>query len=502
MTRLSTYFTIHILGDTMSAFGGDSPLSDAPSSNSAARSTTSSPTKSSTPPLKSKKKPVKAESASSSRRSSRIEDRPQSPEKLTATGPAPSIKIKFTRPSSPEKSALNEIPEEAGLDKEKEIGKRGKRRKSDAGGAEEELREAIGSGKGKKKVKVTHGEEEDEPRKKNVAIKKKSLTGVGSGVAQTQSQSATDLISGMFTDDDDDDDIGDGVKEKEEVVKPVIKIKGKPGRKPKVDRDQDGDVKMGGEVDEERPSKSSKSSDTKAARRVEEGTEIQANPIEPNPIGNTESTPPSTSTSKSKSQSKKTKRDATEVQLPSADETAEGEKHVPGSNPAPKARGRPKKVHAETSTVDAKAAPPLPAPAPVDIVSKQTKEESKELASDPTANTAADTVKPKKSFAQVVAGSPPLDPKKERKPLPTIQKLTKSVSGGTPDKRVTSVGSTTSGPGTGTSTPTTKKMVPIQKKKEVSLLESTMASLLGGGSKSTPKKEVSSPCFVLFLPSI
>jgi len=483
----------------MSAFGGDSPLSDAPSSNSPAISTTSSPTKSSTPPLKSKKKPVKAESASSSRRSSRIEDRSQSPEKSTATGPAPSIKIKFTRPSSPEKVALDEISEEAGagLEKEKEKGKRGKKRKSDAGGAEGELREAIGSGKGKKKVKVTHGEEEDEPRKKNVAIKKKSLSGVGSGVGQTQSQSATDLISGMFTDDDDDDDVGEGVKEKEEVVKPVIKIKGKPGRKPKVDRDQDGDVKMGGQGDEERPSKSSKSSEMKAARRVEEGTEIQANPIEPNPIGNTEST--SSSTSKSKSQSKKTKRDATEVQLPSADETAEGEKHVPGSNPAPKARGRPKKVHAETSTVDTRAPPVPPAPAPVDIVSKQDKEEVKEPASDPTSTIASDTVKPKKSFAQVVAGSPPLDPKKERKPLPTIQKLNKSVSGGTPDKRVPSVGSTTSGPGTGTSTPTAKKMVPVQKKKEVSLLESTMASLLGGGSKSTPKKEVSSFLIVLML---
>jgi len=362
------------------------------------------------------------------------------------------LKFKITRPPSPEK--LSEIAEEAKVEGE-EKGKRGKKRKSESWTeAEGEVREAIGKGKGKKKVKVSH-EEEEEPKKKNVAIVKKSSGGVGE-------KSATDIISDLFGDDDDEEE--EGVKEKKEVAKSVIKIKGKPGRKPKIDKDVDGDVQMDNdEVVVEKTPKSIKS--TSKARQHEQ-----------------EEVKPETETTvaSSKSTSKRTKRDTgDEATIPIEPATEIS------ATRAPKPKGRPKK------TVEAEE------PSTSSTVST-IKEKSSELATAPNLDTGSTKdepkstpaiEKPKKSFAQVVAGSPPPSEKREKKPLPTITKLNKPI-GSTPDKRL--LPGSGSGTGTGTNTPTAKKLPPPQKKKEVSLLESTMASLLGGGPKPTPKKEVRS----------
>jgi len=466
--------------DMMSTFG-DSPLSEAPSSHSPTRSTgTGSPARP-LPSLKTQKKKPQTESASSSRRSSRIEDRSVSPDKPAA--PRTSLKIKVTRPPSPEK--LSEIAEEAqaGLEQVEEKGKRGKKRKSDSW-AEGEVREAIANGK--KKVKVSH--EEEEPKKKNVAIVKKSSGGVGE-------KSATDMISDLFGDDDDDEE-EEVVKEKE-AVKPIIKIKGKPGRKPKIEQDAEGDVTMDNdEVIVAKTLKPSKSSGSKSGRHEEQEVEPEAEPTviaskstskrTKRDTANEESIPnetaPEATVAASKSTSKRPKRDTANEETIPKDTTTETGPTVK----APKPKGRPRKpVEAEdpsTSTIapasiskDNKKAEPAPVS---ELDTGSTKEE-------PRSTTA--TEKPKRSFAQVVAGSPPPSEKREKKPLPTITKLNKPI-GSTPDKRLPPG----SGSGTGTNTPTAKKLPPPQKKKEVSLLESTMASLLGGG-KPTPKKEVRLP---------
>jgi len=469
----------------MSTFG-DSPLSEAPPSHSPTRSTgTGSPAK--PPPsikIKETQKKPQSASASSSRRSSRIEDRSVSPEKPVA--PRTSLKIKVTRPPSPEK--LSEIIEEAqaGLEQVEEKGKRGKKRKSESWTeAEGEVREAIANGK--KKVKVSH--EEEEPKKKNVAIVKKSSGGVGE-------KSATDMISDLFGDDDDDDEEEEVVaKEKKEVVKPVIKIKGKPGRKSKIEQDAEGDIKM--DNYEEVVEKTSKLSKSKARRREDEDIKHEVEPtiapsksaskrtkretIDEATIPNAPAAEPTISASKSTS--KRPKRDTANEETIPNDTTTETEPTVKALKP----KGRPRKpveaedpststfASASVSKVNKKVEPP---PAP-ETDTKPTKE-------DPKSTPA--TEKPKKSFAQVVAGSPPPSEKREKKPLPTITKLNKPF-GSTPDTRVQSASGSGSGSGTGTNTPTVKKLPPPQKKKEVSLLESTMASLLGGG-KSTPKKEV------------
>jgi hypothetical protein len=442
----------------MNASGSESPLSEAPSPASPARSIgTDSPAK--PPPAiklkETQKKKSQTESASSSRRSSRIEDRSVSPEKPAAS--KTSLKFKITRPPSPEK--LSEIAEEAKAEVEvEEKGKRGKKRKSESWTeAEGEVREAIGKGKGKKKVKVSHGhvEDEEEPKKKNVAIVKKSSGGVGE-------KSATDMISDLFGDEDEEEE-EEVVKDKKEVVKPLIKIKGKSGRKPKIEQDVDGDVTM--DYDEavvEKTPKSSKS--TSKARRHEQ--------VEVKPETETTIAP-------SKSTSKRTKREtADDVTIPDEPATEISAVKAPS-----KPKGRPKKA------VEAEAPPTSTTTSASTIKENKLVEPATapELDTDPTRDDPKSTPaieKPKKSFAQVVAGSPPQE-KRERKPLPTITKLNKSMAGSTPDKRISSNGS-----GTGTNTPTAKKLPPPQKKKEVSLLESTMASLLGGGPKSTPKKEV------------
>jgi hypothetical protein len=471
----------------MIASGSESPLSEAPSSASPTRSIGTESSAKPTPPFKNttKKKPQTG-SASSSRRSSRIEDRSVSPEKPAAS--KTSLKFKIIRPPSPEK--LSEIAEEAKAEVEvEEKGKRGKKRKSESWTeAEGEVREAIGKGKGKKKFKVFHAEEEEEPKKKNVAIVKKSSGGVGE-------KSATDMISDLFGDEDEEEE-EEVRKDKKEVVKPVIKIKGKSGRKPKieqdVDRDAEGDVKM--DDDDaliERPSKSSKSSGSKSRRHEQEEVKLETEPtvasskstskrtkrdtVNEDPTNHESAAEPTIASSKSTS--KKMKREtADDVTIPKEPATEIS------ATKAPKPKGRPKKaVEAEappTSTTTSASTikenkPVEPATAP-------------ELDIGPTKDDPKSTLaieKPKKSFAQVVAGSPPQE-KREKKPLPTITKLTKPI-GSTPDKRLPSG----SGSGTGTNTPTTKKLPPAQKKKEVSLLESTMASLLGGG-KPTPKKEV------------
>lgn len=503
----------------MDEFGGDSPLSEAPSSTSQTGSTgTNQPVRSPSPvklKLKTtkKKQPI-PESASSSRRSSRNEERSSSPEKPPTPGVS-SIKLKFSRPPSPEK--LAEIAEEAEAGQAGQVeekGKRGKKRKSDGA---QEMREEMKKGK---KVKVSHEaprldmEEGLEPKKKNIATKK-NHSAIG-GVEK----STTDMIFDLFGDDDDDDDgeeVKEGiveetevvVKEKEkkgkkqekgkeevkakekekekEVIKPVIRIKGKPGPKPKakVEEDKDGDFQMDVDGDEgltEKLPKSAQPSDSKSRRGDEEGkleTEVLV---------------------KSTSTSRKIKRDPIEEKT--SDEPAvEAEKPV--VSVLPKARGRPKKStqdqYPSTSTSSSSARKeikPVESTPATGIDTETTKDDQNQ----------AHTVKTKKSFAQAVAGSPPTAHReREKKPLPTITKLTKSVSAGTPtpDKRISSIGSgagSGSGAGTGTNTPTAaKKMVPVQKKKEVSLLESTMASLLGGGTgtvKSTPKKDVS---LVLFI---
>jgi len=394
------------------------------------------------------------------------------------------LKFKITRPPSPEK--LSEIAEEAKAEVE-EKGKRGKKRKSESWTeAEGEVREAIGKGKGKKKVKVSH-EEEEEPKKKNVAIVKKSSGGVGE-------KSATDMISDLFGDDDDEEE---DVKEKKEVVKPVIKIKGKPGRKPKIEqeqaRDVDGDVKMDrDEVVAEKVIKSSNPSGSKSRRTEQEEVKPEAEPtVASKSISkrtkrdtNDKVTIPDEPAAEptiaaSKSTSKRTKRDTTNEETIPIEPVTEI-----SAAKAPKPKGRPKK------TIEAEA-PPTSTTVSTD------KEKIPESASAPELDTGATKdapkstpaiEKPKKSFAQVVAGSPPPSEKREKKPLPTITKLAKPI-GSTPDKRL--LPGSGSGTGTGTNTPTAKKLPPPQKKKEVSLLESTMASLLGGGPKPTPKKEVS-----------
>jgi hypothetical protein len=411
----------------MNASGSESPLSEAPSPASPARSIgTDSPAK--PPPAiklkETQKKKSQTESASSSRRSSRIEDRSVSPEKPAAS--KTSLKFKITRPPSPEK--LSEIAEEAKAEVEvEEKGKRGKKRKSESWTeAEGEVREAIGKGKG-----------------------------VGE-------KSATDMISDLFGDEDEEEE-EEVVKDKKEVVKPLIKIKGKSGRKPKIEQDVDGDVTM--DYDEavvEKTPKSSKS--TSKARRHEQ--------VEVKPETETTIAP-------SKSTSKRTKREtADDVTIPDEPATEISAVKAPS-----KPKGRPKKA------VEAEAPPTSTTTSASTIKENKLVEPATapELDTDPTRDDPKSTPaieKPKKSFAQVVAGSPPQE-KRERKPLPTITKLNKSMAGSTPDKRISSNGS-----GTGTNTPTAKKLPPPQKKKEVSLLESTMASLLGGGPKSTPKKEV------------
>jgi len=395
------------------------------------------------------------------------------------------LKFKITRPPSPEK--LSEIAEEAKAEVE-EKGKRGKKRKSESWTeAEGEVREAIGKGKGKKKVKVSH-EEEEEPKKKNVAIVKKSSGGVGE-------KSATDMISDLFGDDDDEEE---EVKEKEEVIKPVIKIKGKPGRKPKIEQDEasdlDGDVKMDrDEVVAEKVSKSSNPSGSKSRRMEQEEVKPEAETTvaaskstskrtkrDPNDEVTILDEPAAEPTiAASKSTSKRTKRDTTNEETIAIEPATEI-----SATKAPKPKGRPKKA------IDTEA---LPTSTNVST----TKEKIPESASAPEPDTGSTKddpkstpaiEKPKKSFAQVVAGTPPPSEKREKKPLPTITKLNKPI-GSTPDRRLLS--GSGSGTGTGTNTPTAKKLPPSQKKKEVSLLESTMASLLGGGPKPTPKKEVS-----------
>jgi hypothetical protein len=466
-----------LISYNMEAFGGDSPLSEAPTS--ASGSPPKPDIKSKAPsPLKTKKQA----NVASSRRSSRIEDRSQSPDKpvvsrIGTTG----LKFKLARHPSPEK------PDNADkVDKEMGDEKRGKKRKSEpkAGneGVVEEAREAMGQ----KKAKITHEtqsevkEEEEGPKKKNVAVKKKK------GKSE---KSSNDLLADLFSDGEDDEAFRGNEKEEEIVAKPMIKIKqGKAKGKAKVEKvegDGDGDVVMG-EPQPESPLPATTSigkKSSKARRGEEEEFKPEGGPPE--------ATEPSSFTTKSKSKSGRLIKKA-----PSDDFIEEPS--------VPKAKGKKKNGQSKDTSVSSQ-------PNPSETTQKGTPDTipaPEDKATTSTTDPAAAPSKPKKSYAQTVVGSPvpssdALPTKKVTKSIPATTKFTNTQQSGpsssvsTPDKKSMS---TPTGSTIKKVTPAPVQVKKPQPVKEVSLLESTMASLLGGHTglnsttKSTPKKEVSSPC--------
>jgi len=543
----------------MDAFGGDSPLSEAPSSTKSEPSV--SPPKVepevepeiTKPETKNKTKAKAATksasaSASASRRSSRVESRSASPDKPATATATSGIRIKFTRPPSPEKIAIPPIEEEIAAEAEAvepKDGKRGKKRKSESGGGVEgEVREVMAKGK---KAKISHeaeaedvtvAEAEVEPKKKGVAVKR-----IGNG-----GKSSTDLMKDLFDDASEGEE--GGVEEGQEpITKPVIKIKktpttgqveeergaeiiaekptktasakatGSKARRPRKDDSEDSGFKD--EIVAEKPSKSKGSS--KSSRTIQQ-------PIEQAPITNDKLPEP-------KTKSKKRKADTTDPQI-----LVEGDMEVDQALPEEipigkddgdykdltesKTKAKMKGNKVKTSSQEAakekeKESQPKASTKnrtllggldqkvdTEDIEMKDSTKSATTTAPETNPPTGASTgLKPKKSFAQAVAGSPLPDvtqvkkeKEKEKKPIPSIMKFNKTnlntnSNVGTPDKRTSSTGT-----GTGTNTPTTstlKKPLPAVKKAAPSLLESTMASLLGGHTapKATPKKEVRS-----FLP--
>jgi len=534
----------------MDAFGGDSPLSEAPSSTKLEQSASPLQAKPEVEPeitkpktktkakAKAATKSASASASASRRSSSRVEDRSASPEKPATT--TSGIRIKFTRPPSPEKVAIpsieEEIPAKAEAVEQKD-GKRGKKRKSEGGGGVEgEVREVMA--KGGKKAKISHEAEaedvtvaEAEPKKKGVAVKR-----IGNG-----GKSSTDLMKDLFDDASEGEE--GGVEEvAEPVTKPVIKIKKTPktelveeergagiiaekpaksakatGSKPRRSRPDDSDVnEINDEIVAEKPSKSMKGS-SKSSRTKQESTDNA----------------PATDDILPRTKSKKRKADTTDPKIP-VEGDMEVDQALPEEIPVDKedgdykestesktkakmkgnkvktssqeaAKEKEKEPQPKTSTKNRTLPGGLDQKADEkDIEIKDPLKSSTTTASEINPPTDASTgLKPKKSFAQAVAGSPlpefstHVKKEKEKKPMPSIMKfnqtnLNTGSNVGTPDKRSTSTGT-----GTGTNTPTTsslKKPPPAVKKAAPSLLESTMASLLGGHTapKATPKKEVRS----------
>lgn len=540
----------------MDAFGGDSPLSEAPSS-----STKSEPSAS---PLQAKpegepeitkpktKNKAKAKvatksasaSASASRRSSRVESRSASPEKPATATATSGIRIKFTRPPSPEKVAIPPIEEEIAAEPEAvepKDGKRGKKRKSEGGGGVEgEVRGVMAKGK---KAKISHeaepeaedvtvAEAEVEPKKKGVAVKR-----IGNG-----GKSSTDLMKDLF-DDASEGEEGGAKEVAEPVTKPVIKIKKAPKTK-------QVEEEASGEIIAEKPTKSAKAAGSKPRRPRPDDSEDSG--------FKDEIVAEKPSQSKGSSKSSRTKQESTDNAPATNDNLPEprtkskkrkpdtGDPKIPVEGDMEVDQALPEEIPVDKDDADHKE--PTQAKIKSKTKGNKVKTSSQEAAKekekesrpnsstknrtisedlvqrvdtediemkDPlksTTTTAPETgLKPKRSFAQAVAGSPlpevtQVKKDKEKKPLPSIMKLNKTNLNtgsnlGTPDKRSTSTGT-----GTGTNTPTTstlrKPPPPAVKKAAPSLLESTMASLLGGHTapKATPKKEVR-PLFPVLLVS-
>jgi hypothetical protein len=501
----------------MSAFGGDSPLSDAPSSNFSPfrKSATPIAVEPEVPAAKVQPKnkkgkpkpPTKAQPATDlfpSRRSSRISDRSTSPEKAASPRPAGEgegegsskpviatnlkIKLRYTSPGrekekEKEKTVLNdeavvERPEpelEAEEVSATTAKARGKKRKSEVGhGVEEEVRREMG----KKKSKVSHQsqsqDQEAEPQKstsksKNIAIKRKSVAG---------GKSTNDIIADFL----DEEEAG----QKEEIV-------AKPQEEPKMRSDT-------------HTKKSKKRRNTTTTTDVD----VDAN-ADSDVVMDEAAIEPEVSVEKAD-----TDQTQTDGIAPPA---------KPTMNPKLKLKskgGKPTQKSRKSEETDPSPARADPTP-PTQMDSAHRGEESSvdpDTKADPTTS---HVEKPKKSFAQVVASSEkaaaagagtasPREPKKEKRPLPSIPKFAKqSTNANTPLKAGTA-GPGTSTPGTGPSTgtkkaplPTTASStpgIPAQRKvtQAPSLLEQTMANLLGGNvaattAKGTPKakKDVSPP---------
>lgn len=421
---------------------------------------------------------------------------------------------------------------------EQKDGKRGKKRKSEGGGGVEgEVREVMA--KGGKKAKISHEAEveaedvtvaEAEPKKKGVAVKR-----IGNG-----GKSSTDLMKDLF-DDASEGEEGGVVEVAEPVTKPVIKIKktpktkqreeeasgeiiaekpaksvkttGSKARRPRPDDSEDSGFKD--EIVAERPSKSKGSS--KSSRTMQQ-------PIEQAPITNDNLPEPKTNSKKRKADTDDSKipvegdmevdqdfaeeipvdKEDGDYQEPTESKTkskTKGNKSKTSSQEA--AKEKEKEPRPKTSTKNRTLPGGLDQKADEeDIDMKDPLKSTTTTApeSNPPTDASSTGLKPKKSFAQAVAGSPlpetaQVKKEKEKKPLPSIMKFNKTSLNtgsnvGTPDKRSTSTGT-----GTGPNTPTTsslKKPPPAVKKAAPSLLESTMASLLGGHTapKATPKREV------------
>jgi hypothetical protein len=487
------------------------------------------------------------------------------------------IKLKFTRPPSPEKVAIPPIQEEIVPEAKAEAegveqkdAKRGRKRKSEAGnGVEGGVREVMAKGKKakishgdgpaaetaaegsqepKKKSKTPHNDNPvapasaaaavEEPKKKGVAVKR-----IGNGAWES-----TDLMKGLFSDEDSEDEEikgESGVKEPEVVAKPVIKIKSKPKAKEvhtaeaeKVDEDGRGE-----EVVAEGKPKLARSSNSKPRRLKEDhdddsiddeivklfksvkgssrSSRAKADPTDDivTANDNTSSLP--------KIKSKKRKAaigentlpvDVEDEVMPEMAEDADKDYEIGYENKKGKTKGIKKKLASQETEKEKEKGKesrpttstknPIVSEDPVRKVDNGDKDIEMEDQTKPAISISTTdppvgmTAKPKKSFAQAVAGSPlPLPNtavKKEKKPLPSITVFNKTNAApglqvGTPDKRSTSTST-----GTGTNTPNIssikKSLPPAVKKAAPSLLESTMASLLGGHTapKVTPKKEVSS----------
>lgn len=497
----------------MSALGGDSPLSDAPSSKSSPVRKPASPiaVEPEVPAAKGQPKnkigkaklPAKAQPATDlfpSRRSSRISDRSTSPEK--AASPTPTgegegsskpviasnlkIKLRYTSPGrEKEKTALNDETVEEQTEPELEAEEastttakaRGKKRKSEVGhGIEEEVRREMG----KKKPKVSHQsqsqDQEVEPQKstsksKNVAIKRKSVAG---------GKSTNDIIADFL----DEEEAG----QKEEIV-------AKPQEEARMSTDTNT-----------KKSKKRRNTTTTTEVDVDAIVVMDEAALEPEVIVEKADT--------DQTQADGIARPARPTTIPELKLKSKG--------------GRPILKSRKSEEFDPSPARADPTP-PTQTDSAHMTEES---ALDP--NTKADPTtshveKPKKSFAQVVASSEkaaaagagtasPREPKKEKRPLPSVPKFAKSSTNANTPLKAGTAGHGTSTPGTGPSTGTKKAPlattasstpgVPAQRKvtQAPSLLEQTMANLLGGNvaattAKGTPKakKDVSSPRFP-FLP--
>jgi hypothetical protein len=299
-------------------------------------------------------------------------------------------------------------------------------------------------------------------------------------------KSSNDLLADLFSDGEDDEAFRGNEKEEEIVAKPTIKVKqGKAKSKAKAEKDGDGDIVMG----EPRP-ESPLPATTSIGRKSSKARRGEEEEFKPEG-GLSEATEPSSSTSKSKSKSGRLIKKA-----PSDDFIEEPL--------VPKAKGKKKNDQSKDTSVSSQ-------PNPSETTQKQgvtdTSPIPEDKATTSTTDPAAAPSKPKKSYAQTVVGSPvpssdALPTKKVTKSIPATTKFTKTQQSGpsssvsTPDKKSMS---TPTGSTIKKATPAPVQVKKPQPVKEVSLLESTMASLLGGHTglnsttKSTPKKEVCSP---------